>query len=131
MQTTFIKLGAGFAMAAVILGAFGAHALEKILNPDQLATYEIGVRYQFYHALGLILIGLLQNHFPNRKLSNAGWLFVTGITFFSGSLYLLALQEALGMDLSWLGPITPIGGSLLIIGWFLILLGIPGDQKEK
>lgn len=127
MQTKFIKLGAGFAMAAVILGAFGAHALEEVLSPSQLDTFEIGVRYQFYQALGLILIGLLQNHFTNKKLNNAGWLFVTGIAFFSGSLYLLAGQEALGMNLSWLGPITPIGGSLFIIGWFLVLLGAKKD----
>ena len=120
MQTTFIRTGAVFALTAVVLGAFGAHALKSVLESAQLETFEIGVRYQFYHALGLILLGLLQPHLPAKRLTTIGWLFVAGIFLFSGSLYLLATQSALGVNLSWLGPITPIGGSLLIAGWALL-----------
>ena len=120
MQTKFIRMGAIFALTAVVLGAFGAHALKSVLESAQLETFEIGVRYQFYHALGLILLGLLQPHLPAKRLTNIGWLFVAGIFFFSGSLYLLATQAAIGVNLSWLGPITPIGGSLLIAGWALL-----------
>ena len=128
MQGTFIRLGAIFAMTAVVLGAFGAHALKEVLEPAQLETFEIGVRYQFYHALGLILVGLLQQHLESKHLYRTGWLFVAGICLFSGSLYLLAAQDTLGVNLSWLGPITPIGGTLFIIGWGLLLLPV-GKKK--
>lgn len=128
MQGTFIRLGAIFAMTAVVLGAFGAHALKEVLEPAQLETFEIGVRYQFYHALGLILAGLLQQHLESKHLQRTGWLFVAGICLFSGSLYLLAVQDTLGVNLSWLGPVTPIGGTLFIIGWGLLLLPV-GKKK--
>ncbi|MDP4710437.1 MAG: DUF423 domain-containing protein [Saprospiraceae bacterium] len=128
MQGTFIRLGAIFAMTAVVLGAFGAHALKEVLESAQLETFEIGVRYQFYHALGLILAGLLQQHLESKHLHRTGWLFVAGICLFSGSLYLLAAQDALGVNLSWLGPVTPIGGTLFIIGWGLLLLPV-GKKK--
>lgn len=126
MKTNHIRLGAFFAMTAVIAGAFGAHALKRFLEPAQLDTFEIGVRYQFYHALALILTGLLRGHLPEKKLHTIGYLFMAGIILFSGSLYLLATQKIIGMNLAWLGPITPIGGSLFIVGWALLVF-----EKQK
>jgi uncharacterized membrane protein YgdD (TMEM256/DUF423 family) len=105
------------AMLAVILGAFGAHALKEALAPEQLQTFEIGVRYQFYHALAIIGVGLLLYFRKVSLLPWAGWLFAAGILLFSGSLYLLSMQELLQLSAAWLGPVTPIGGVLFILGW--------------
>ncbi len=110
------------ALLAVILGAFGAHILEEVITPDQLQSFQTGVRYQFYHALALLIIGILPFHFkPKRLFDITGWLFFIGIICFSGSIYLLACRDLLGLESwRWLGPITPFGGSLLIIGWTLL-----------
>lgn len=124
-----LQLGAVFALLAVIFGAFGAHTLEKIVSSDELETFEIGVRYQFYHAFALLIAGLLSIWRPHRHLKIAGWLFAIGILCFSGSLYLLAVDEALGLSLRWLGPVTPIGGTLFIAGWGYLFLAVgKGDQ---
>ena len=108
-----------------MLGAFGAHALKAMLEPDQLQVFETGVRYQMYHSFALILAGLLSEKFPSRKIRYAGNLFLTGIIFFSGSLYLLSMKGVLGIE-SWifLGPVTPLGGLCLIAGWALFLLSV-------
>jgi len=109
-------------MLAVVIGAFGAHALEEAVATEQLETFEIGVRYQFYHALALIGVGLLMYWRKTSLLPWAGRLFAIGTLLFSGSLYLLALRELLQLNISWVGPITPIGGTLFIIGWALLLV---------
>lgn len=123
MNDTFLKLGSLFALFGVILGAFGAHSLKNHLSIDQLATFETGVRYQFYHAFALILLAILTVHFKDSQLIKyAGWLFTIGIFLFSGSIYLLACREMLGIEnWRWLGPITPVGGTCFIIGWGLLL----------
>jgi uncharacterized membrane protein YgdD (TMEM256/DUF423 family) len=124
-----LQLGAVFALLAVVFGAFGAHTLERIVSPGELETFEIGVRYQFYHAFALLIAGLLSIWRPHRFLRVAGWLFAIGILFFSGSLYLLAIDEALGLSLRWLGPVTPIGGTLFILGWAYLFLAVgKGEQ---
>ena len=124
MNYTFLKLGSLFALFGVILGAFGAHGLEKHLSPDQLATFDTGVRYQFYHALALILLAILTAPMKNPPLLKyAGWLFTIGIIFFSGSIYLLACRAFLGIDnWRWLGPITPLGGTCFIVGWGMLFV---------
>lgn len=124
MNYTFLKFGSFFALLGVILGAFGAHGLENHLSADQLSTFETGVRYQFYHALGLILLAILTAPMKqNRLLKYAGWLFIVGIILFSGSIYLLACRELLNIESwRWLGPMTPLGGTCFIIGWGLLLL---------
>lgn len=104
------RLGAGLMFLAVGLGAFGAHALKSRLEPDMLAVFETGVRYQVYHALALLLLAAL--HGPSR----AGWCFTAGIAFFSGSLYLLALTGVR----KW-GAVTPIGGLFFLAGWLIVL----------
>lgn len=106
---------------SVILGAFGAHALKKVLTETQLISFETGVRYQMYHAFFLLAVASI----PLLKDKQKNTLFiltVLGTLFFSGSIYLLSIQELINMKLSFLGPITPIGGSLLIVSWFLLFI---------
>lgn len=113
---TFIMIGAVAMALGVILGAFGAHGLKNKLTPDLLAVYQTGVEYHLYHALGLILVGVLINQFPQvAGLHTGGWLLLAGIVIFSGSLYVLAIS-----GIRWLGAITPIGGTAFIAGWLWI-----------
>jgi uncharacterized membrane protein YgdD (TMEM256/DUF423 family) len=119
MKKNFIITGAIMAALAVILGAFGAHALKAILTPDQLQTFEVGVRYHFYHALALLLTGMLYKEFPGKGLLWAGNLFIAGIILFAGSLYLLSTMDGLKK----LGMITPLGGACFIAGWLLLAAG--------
>ena len=102
----------------VALGAFGAHGLKNTLSPDMLIVFETAVRYQMYHAVALIATGMLirlSREFDPQTLRFAGWSFIAGIVFFSGSLYLLVLSGQ-----HWLGAITPLGGLAFIIGWILL-----------
>jgi uncharacterized membrane protein YgdD (TMEM256/DUF423 family) len=115
MERLFFALGAVSAFVGVAAGAFGAHALKSRLGEDLLATFEIGVRYQMYHALGLMLAAWATSRWPGTCTTAAGWLFVAGTLIFSGSLYLLALTGA-----RWLGAITPIGGLAFLAGWLCL-----------
>lgn len=109
----------------VILGAFGAHALKKVLDAAQLQTFETGVRYQMYHSFALIAAGLLGMYLPGKAVSQSTYLFIAGIICFSGSLYGLVLLQAQGsVGLRGLGIITPIGGLLFILGWIRLLMGV-------
>jgi uncharacterized membrane protein YgdD (TMEM256/DUF423 family) len=113
MEKTFLLLASIFGALAVALGAFGAHALESRLSADLLSTYEVGVRYHFYHALALLGVVAVISRWPEASAAVwAGWLFVIGILIFSGSLYILAFT-----GIRWLGAITPIGGVAFIAGW--------------
>ena len=112
MDKTFLLLGAVAAFLAVILGAFGAHALRGRLSPEMLAVFQTGVQYHVYHALALILVSAIMGRMSGWLIQTAGWCFVAGIVLFSGSLYLLA---ATGVTV--LGAITPIGGLAFLIGW--------------
>lgn len=112
----FVVLGATAGMLAVVLGAFGAHALRAKLTPDLQAIYQTAVQYHFWHALGLLAIGIVAIHLPaSTPLKWAGWLMLGGIVVFSGSLYLLAVT-----GIRWLGAITPVGGAALIASWALL-----------
>ena len=114
--------GAIFGILAVILGAFGAHALKKVLDLQQLNTFETGVRYQMYHALFLLFLGLVPG-IAERKKKAIFYLVVVGVVLFSGSIYLLATNNLTSFNFNVIGFVTPIGGLLLIIGWSLLLLG--------
>lgn len=100
---------------AVILGAFGAHGLEKLLEPDLLARYHTGIEYQFYHVGALSIVAMQYNHKTSKALIRSGICFIVGIFLFSGSLYLYAITH-----LSAFGMITPVGGLCFILGWLLL-----------
>lgn len=115
-----IIIGSISGAISVILGAFGAHALKDSLTASgRLETYETAVKYQMYHSLALILLGILMLHFQHRFLNYASYSFLLGIIIFSGSLYALCAS-----GITKLGAITPIGGVFLIAGWFLLAIGI-------
>jgi len=105
------------------LGAFGAHGLEKLVSPDALNTFETGIRYQMYHCLALLIIGFA-SVIPETTVKWTFCFFIFGIVFFSGSIYLLALKEITPFNVAVLGPVTPIGGMLLIIGWIRLAYGL-------
>ncbi len=116
----FLLLGSLNAMLAVMLGAFGAHGLKKILTADMLAVFSTGVQYHFYHALGLLVVGLIATQLPaSMQIKWSGWLMFAGIILFSGSLYVLAVT-----GLRWLGAITPIGGVCFILAWAMLAYAV-------
>ncbi|EGV44096.1 DUF423 domain-containing protein [Bizionia argentinensis JUB59] len=119
-QEIIIATGAIFGMLSVIFGAFGAHALKKTLSNDQLQSFEVGVKYQMYHAILLVVLG-----FNFESITSAiYWCFTIGIILFSFSIYGLVLSDAKGKKMRFLGPVTPIGGLLLVIGWLLLLVNV-------
>lgn len=117
-QQILIATGALFGMLSVIFGAFGAHALKKILSTDQLQSFEVGVKYQMYHAILLVVLGFSFNNLN----ATIYWCFTIGIILFSFSIYGLVLSDAKGRKLRFLGPVTPIGGLLLVVGWLFLLI---------
>lgn len=116
-----LLLGAGYGLFGVIFGAFGAHALRSRLSEELLRAWQTGVEYQFYHAFALLAVGLVAHSSAagGAWLGAAAWLFAVGVLLFSGSLYGLALG---GPKL--LGPVTPLGGLLLIAGWASLLIAL-------
>jgi uncharacterized membrane protein YgdD (TMEM256/DUF423 family) len=124
MHKPFIAIAAVLGALTVGLGAFGAHGLKNILEPAQLVTYETAVRYQFYHVLALLAVGILFQQYANKALVWAGRFFIVGISVFSGSLYLLCMLP----QYPWLGAITPLGGASLIAGWLCLLAAVLKKQ---
>jgi len=119
-QRTTLLSAAVLGGLTVGLGAFGAHALKPILLQNgRVEVYELATRYQFYHTLALLAVGILQHWYSNKQLQYASFCMLTGTVLFSGSLYLLSF-----ISFSLLGPITPIGGVFLIMGWVFLLVGI-------
>lgn len=120
MQKLFLTLGSIAMALAVMLGAFGAHGLKSRLTEEMLAIFETGVNYHFYHAIGLLIIGLLASYLPDSPLLTwAGWLMVGGIIIFSGSLYILSVS-----GIRWLGAVTPLGGLCFIAAWILLAIAV-------
>lgn len=116
----FIILGSVNAFLAVALGAFGAHGLKSKVAAEMLDVWQTGVQYQMFHALGLILVGVMLNLYPHAaQLPLAGWLLLTGIVLFSGSLYLLVLT-----GVRPIGMVTPIGGVSFLLGWLLLAVSV-------
>lgn len=125
MQKIFLIIGTVLAGLSVVLGAFGAHGLKKVVSPENVAIYQTGVQYQMYHALGLILIGILSERILNGYLTYAGVMFVAGVVFFSGSLYLIVSLYAMNKTVpTAVGILTPIGGLFFIVGWICLLISI-------
>lgn len=116
MQKFFLLAGSIAMALAVALGAFGAHGLKNMLTDEMLDIFETGVKYHFYHAIGLLVIGLVAQHMSESLLLQwAGWMMIAGILIFSGSLYILSIA-----GIRWMGAITPIGGVCFIISWILL-----------
>ena len=120
MQKLFLVTGALMGAFSVMIGAFGAHALKKILTENgRLDVFETAVKYQFYHAFALLITGILLMKFQHKFLDYAGYSFITGIVIFSGSLYILCLS-----NVKWWGAITPIGGLCMIAGWLFMSVAL-------
>lgn len=126
MQRTFLIAAAVFGALGVALGAFGAHGLEKLTTDEKiLHGFQTATQYQLYHALALLAVGILYDRYPVRTMKWAGYSFIAGIIFFSGSLYLLTflkIQESSAVKI--VGPITPLGGICFIAGWLLLLVAL-------
>ncbi|WP_374451330.1 DUF423 domain-containing protein [Cloacibacterium normanense] len=120
MKTITLIIGAVYGLTSVILGAFGAHALKKVLSVERLTSFETGVKYQMYHALLLLLIGFFLK-FETRIEKTTAWFIILGTFLFSVSIYFLSFQDILKTNLKFLGPITPIGGLFMILGWALLI----------
>jgi len=128
MERKIISTAALFGIFAIILGAFGAHALKKVLTIEQLSTFETGVRYQMYHAIFLLFIGTTAILSEKTKRT-IFYLVLFGVLFFSGSIYLLATNSLTPIDFKAIGFITPIGGLLLILAWGVLLLNFLKKQS--
>lgn len=115
----FTFLGAVFMAISIGLGAFGAHGLKSIITQDMLVIFHTGVEYQFYHALGLFCVAFVAHFSDSKMVKISGYLMLSGIFIFSGSLYVLSIT-----GIKWLGAITPIGGVAFIFAWILLSLSI-------
>ncbi len=128
MERKIIGTAAFLGITAIILGAFGAHALKNYLTVEQLVSFETGVRYQMYHALFLLFLGLSNTYLSEKTKKQIYGLVVLGVAFFSVSIYLLTTKSVTGIDFKFLGPITPIGGTLLIAAWIVLFVQ---NMKKK
>ena len=128
MDKRILLVAAFLGVTAIILGAFGAHALKKVLSVEQLATFEVGVRYQMYHALFLLFVGTFA-FLGEKERSIIFYLTIVGVLFFSGSIYLLATNGITNLKTKFLGPITPIGGLLLISAWSYLFYSILSKKQ--
>lgn len=120
MKTITLIFGAAYGMLSVILGAFGAHALKKILSVERLESFETGVRYQMYAAFFLLIVGYILK-FDTSSQKWISILMIAGTMLFSFSIYALSIQDYWGTNLKFLGPITPLGGLLMIISWAMLI----------
>ena len=118
-----IKIAILFCLSAVILGAFGAHALKEVLSESQLSSFQTGIKYQFFHGLAILILSFNMNYFTD-KLRSIFKIMSAGIILFSFSIYLLNIQDLIGFSMSYLGLITPIGGLLLITSWIGLFFSI-------
>jgi len=120
MKTITLVFGAVYGMLSVILGAFGAHALKKILSVERLESFETGVRYQMYAAFFLLIVGYILK-FDTSSQKWISLMMIVGTMLFAFSIYFLSLQDYLGANLKFLGPITPLGGLLMILSWLMLI----------
>ena len=128
MNKRILIWAAIFAIIAIVFGAFGAHKLKELLTPQSLSSFETGVRYQMYHVFLLLFLGLYDGISDTAKKS-IFYVVITGVVFFSGSIYLLSTSSITGFDFSPIGIVTPIGGVLLIAGWALLLRSFINIKK--
>ena len=120
MNKKIVVTGAVLILIGIILGAFGAHSLKNVVDSSQVLSFETGVRYQIYHGFALIILGVN----ADRLLINSKWVIrfiLLGVVVFSLSIYLMVMQGPMGLSLKFLGPITPIGGLLMVLGWVIFI----------
>ncbi|WP_068473409.1 DUF423 domain-containing protein [Saccharicrinis aurantiacus] len=130
MKQLVLSIASIYGALSIVLGAFGAHALKKVLTQAKLESFEVGVKYLMYHAIVLLVLGFFLN-FQSKLQVSMGWFFIAGTFLFSFSIYLLSLSNLLGVNFKFLGPVTPLGGLCLIIGWVLLfVLVIKGDYPQ-
>jgi len=123
MKATLLA-GSVFCLLSVVFGAFAAHALKQLITPNSVEIFQTGVRYQFYHGLAILFVGLWCKFDVISNLKTTVILFSIGILLFSGSLYLLSFKEVISLPLSLIGPATPIGGLFFIAGWLSLIYTI-------
>ena len=128
MDKRILLVAAFLGVTAIILGAFGAHALKKVLSVEQLTTFEVGVRYQMYHALFLLFVGTFA-FLGEKERSIIFYLTIVGVLFFSGSIYLLATNTITNLKTKFLGPVTPIGGSILVSAWVYLFYAVLSKKQ--
>ena len=127
INKNIVVTAALLAALTIMIGAFGAHGLKELISEKSLVSFETGVRYQMYHVIVMLVLGLSTGILPKTQK----WVFcffIIGILFFSGSIYLLALNEFLPFDAKWIAFTTPIGGFILIIGWLRLAYGVIVDK---
>lgn len=125
MDKQFLSISFILGAIAVAFGAFGAHALREMVDEKAIQTWQTAVQYHFYHLLALAITGILLKQGINVWYNRAGYLFITGIIIFSGSLYTMTLLKAAGAtSVNWLGAITPVGGVCFIAGWLFLFFGV-------
>lgn len=125
MHKTFLIVASILGSLAVAMGAFGAHALKRMVSDAAVNIFETAVRYQFYHVFAIALVGILFKDFTNKWMIWAGYLFIVGIILFSGSLYVLTyIKAAVKPGYNWVGIITPVGGLAFVAGWLFIAMGL-------
>ncbi len=128
MDKRILLVAAFLGVTAIILGAFGAHALKKTLSVEQLVTFEVGVRYQMYHALFLLFVGTFA-FLGEKERSIIFYLTIVGVLFFSGSIYLLATNTITNLKTKFLGPVTPIGGLFLVSAWVYLFYAVLSKKQ--
>ncbi|SEP05316.1 DUF423 domain-containing protein [Mucilaginibacter sp. OK283] len=131
MNKKIIVTASLLGMLAVITGAFGAHGLKAVLQPSQLEVWHTAVQYNFYHVFALLFLSTFKES-KGKLIKAAYYLFTFGIIFFSGSLYLLSCRSIIGWSwLIYMGPVTPLGGLLFILGWLMMAIAALGDREIK
>jgi uncharacterized membrane protein YgdD (TMEM256/DUF423 family) len=130
MNKNYIAIGGIIAALAVLFGALGAHWLRSNISMVDLQNFETAVRYQMYHAFAIILLGILKPALGSKIVSLAFHAFWTGTLLFSGSIYVLATSSFSGFSVSWVGPLTPIGGVLFIVGWISLVVGALSSSRD-
>lgn len=131
MQKIFIAVAGLLAAVGVMLGALGAHSLKTQLDPNQLSVFDTAVKYHLYHSLALFIIAFFMEKIKAKYIIWAGWCFMAGVLFFSGSLYLLSTKDITGLqNIGWLGPVTPLGGLFFIFGWIFVFFSALTIKKK-
>ena len=132
-SNTFLKIAFAILAGTVLLGAWGAHGLRNVLDAEALKSWSTATQYAFIHTLGIILLqlGAASGMLVPKRVTLACWMMLIGIFFFSGSIYLLTTKMMHGMAVSWLGPITPVGGLLFVSGWLTALAAVHRIKPEN